>query len=1030
MADTGLILISSLIQEAISKATPFAAGQVSFGPCPPKEFENLAHLLTAIQPVAEGAEECQESDRALRLWLQKLKDAVYDAVDLLDECDYHVLQMEVETPGLKRKRDQVHTSFSPSNLDAFSLQVDRKLSEINESLAEIRKEVDFINLMIEFRKQKLASDGPNHEIVPILDSSEVVGREDDVSKMVDLLDELRSKHPISGIAIVGVAGVGKTTVAKLVYMKAEEEKRYDVVAWVCVSGEFHDHRILGELLEYFNISGVRPNTIHELLQDLGKELENKKFLLILDDAQEKDASKWNDFLFQLSEVVKANGSSIVLTTRSEGVASVVEKLPMYRYDMQRLSDDQCWMIIKKLVLSLPSNAIGYSIAKQCGGLPLLATAIGETMNSIEEDEWLAITRSREWKLENRNSILSVLKQSFFDCVPSSLKKCFSYCSIFPKGFEIRKDDLIQLWMAGGFLQQSNESSMTMEDIGNKYLNEFVSNSLFQSVRRDACVESYKMLDLVHDLALSVSEGETSIWKTESNIINSNVRNLRIEHDSDVLSALPQRLHSLFLDGDVFIGMQSDLKSLRSFKLVESQTIRWPISLDKSKHLRYLEIAQSKIGALPGFSSKFHMLQTLKVTQCKCLIMLPDNINKLDSLRHLYLDKPNLMPKGIGHLTSLQTLPIFFVRRGKGFTIEELGCLTQLRGKMEIRDLDLITSKSEAIRARLNEKTELHELVLKWNRLMRSKQHEEVLEGLQSHSNLKSLSIIDYNGCSYPSWIDGLSSLQQLKIESCGELISIPEDFRKLRSLSVLDITYCSKLRSIPEGWLASLTCLKELRMGPFWPELLEFPELAEIHHLHASLEALTLNGWAKLESLPHRLQHLTTLKKLHINGCGEKASLKWFGELSVKELRIGPLDVGLTEFPELTFIHHFPSLERLELCGWYGLGSLPHQLRHLTALKELVIRDFDSVYALPEWLGNLSSLRELNISNCVNLFLPSVEAMRRLSNLQSLIIEGPRVPWSEWKKISHIPNIRIDGWTVQSQQHYISILFRNRKGYV
>ncbi|GKV45378.1 hypothetical protein SLEP1_g52469 [Rubroshorea leprosula] len=1027
MADTVLIFIPSLIQTIAKAITPIQAVtegdvcgfkataiQVDTGLIPPftlaslapglqEKFAALAQLLTEIQAAAEGAEEMQEIDPALKPWLQELKDAVYDAVDLLDECGYRVLEMKNEKPGLKLEPEKV----------------DGKLSEINGSLAEIRKEVDFINLKIKFRKQKLASARrPYHKIVPILESSEVVGREDDVSKMVSQLDELRSKHPISGISIVGVAGVGKTTVARLIYMKAEEEERYDVVAWVCVSEEFNDQRILGELLEYFNISYVRPNTIHGLLQDLGKELEKKTFLLILDDAQEKDAIKWNDFLCNLSEVVKTDGNSIVLTTRSEGVAAMVEKLPMYRYDMQRLSDGECWMIIKKLVLRLPSNPDLHYIAGESGGLPLVATAIGEAMNSIKEDEWLAITRYVDWKLENSNSILSVLKQSFFDCMPLRLKKsilsvlkqsffdcmplrlkkCFSYCSIFPIGSEIRKDDLIQLWMAGGFLQQSNESSMTMEDIGNKYLNELVSNSLFPCEKRDACgnVESYKMLYLVHQLALSVSTGETSIWKgetsiwkdetsiweTKSDIIYSNVRNERIHSCRfGVLGPLPQRLHSLFFDdcyleSDLlivdsdFLIVESDLKSLRSLKFKGCQIQKWPISLDKSRHLRYFEIAESSIHALPESLSKLYMLQTLKVMQCKYLDKLPDDINKLDSLRHLCLDKKSLMPEGIRHLTSLQTLPIFFVRTKKGFTIEELGCLSQLRGKMEIQNLDCVTSKSEAIRARLNEKTELHELVLVWNPCMEfnqhdesqheevleglQSQHEEVLEGLQPHSNLKSLSIINYHGSSCPSWIDGLSSLQQLKLESCIELISIPEDFRKLHSLSVLDITHCSKLRSIPGEWLASLTCLKELRMGPFSEGLFEFPGLAGIHYLHASLESLTLNGW--------------------------------------NELR-----------------------------------CLPPQVQHLTALKELVIRDFSDLEVLPEWLGALSSLRELNIISCDRLRLPSVVAMRRLSNLQSLIIEDVEL-CPEWEKISHILNIRIDGRTVQSQQQFD--LFRHSRGYV
>ncbi|GLT71209.1 hypothetical protein SLA2020_432430 [Shorea laevis] len=1160
MAETGLIFITSLIQEALSKTTSFAARPV-FSPALQELVANLAQLLTPIQAVAVGAEEMQESDPALRLWLQKLNDAVYDAVDLLDECGYHVLHVEVETPSLKRKRDQVHTSFSPSNLDSFSMEMAEKFKMINESLAEIRKEVDFINLIIQFRKQKLATARPCSEMVYLLESSEVVGREDDVSKIVNLLNEQRCQCPISGISIVGVAGVGKTTVARLVCMKAEEEKLYDVVAWVCVSEDFNGQRILGEMLEYFETSIVNPNTIDALLQDLAKELEDRTFLLVLDDVRGKDLNNWIVFCSSLSKIVNTSGNSIVLTTRSEHAASVTEKLPMCRYGLQRLSDDECWMIIKKVVLSsfaknlIPSDPIGLFIAKQCGGLPLIAMAIGGTLSShIEVDEWLAITKNEEWKSEYRNEVLSVLKRSFFNCLPSHLKKCFSYCSIFPKCSEIRKDDLIQLWMAGGLIhQKSNESQMPMpmESIGHLYFNELLSNSLFQEVKKDTFgnIESCKMHDLVHDLALFVSKGETFIWEIGSKI-NSNFRNLRVQNDGEVLPAIPRGVHSLFLEGDVCISMESDLKSLRSLKIVGAKTEVLPASLENLQQLKYLEISGSKITALPASFSKLYMLQTLKVIRCNHLQKLPDETSKLDSLRHLYFDNERLMPKGIGRLTSLITLPLFFVGKEKGFRIEELGCLNQLRGKLKLLNLNCVRSKSEATRARLNEKTELDELEFVWRsrrRFEESRQREdssnhEIIEGLRPHSNLKSLSIIDYMGKIFPSWIEGLSSLKilklrgcdgftclparlgscnllrVLKIELCSKLISVLEDFRELRSLNILNITNCYELRSIPEECLSSLTSLKELRMGPFHRDLKEFPGLTSIHHLHASLESLELYGWDNLHHLPHQLQHLTALKKLNIDGFGVEAFPKWLGDLSsmaslrirpsfqlrsipedclgsltsmkelgmgpfcsaleefpglssihrlhasleklhiqefgveafpkwfgdlsslaslrinrcfelksipeksigrltrLKELSIGPLCLEMEEFPGFTSIHDLhASLEVLEIWGWDNLKSLPHQIQHLTALKELTIREFQGVEDLPEWLGNLSSLQKLNVKECGSLVLPSVEAMQSLTNLQSLTIyDCPKLEEKcakesgpEWSKISHIPNSTI-----------------------
>ncbi|GLU24125.1 hypothetical protein SLE2022_400840 [Rubroshorea leprosula] len=888
MADTGLILITPLMPEALSKATSIAA-QVGFAPVLQKQLAGLAQSLTEIQDVARGAEQRQESDAAIRLWLQKLNDAVYDAVDLLDKCDYGILVLQKEVQTSIQRLKQVHAFFSMA----------KKFKLINDSLAEIRKVVPFINLIIQLGEQNSATAGPYYQMVRLLDSSEVVGREDDVSKIVNLLNYQKTQHPISGISIVGMPGVGKTTVATSVYMKAKEEKLYDVVAWVCVSEDFDHQRILGELLEYCDVHPNKNNTTDALLHDLGHQLENKTFLLILDDVRERDPHNWSVFASSFSKIVKTNGNSTVLTTRCESVASVLEKqFPICRYDLQSLSDDECLGIIKKLVLRSSANALISSehslrlVAKQCGGLPLVASAIGGTL-------------SNEFECRN-NTVLSVLKMSFFNCMPSTLKKCFSYCSIFPKSFEIRKDYLIQLWMAGGFLQQiSSESPMTMEDIGNGYFNELVSNSLFQDVRRDACgnVESCKMHDVIHDLALAVSKGETLIWENGSNIDEtSNIRNLRIKYDGEVHPAIPrgisQRLHSLFLEGEFTINMDSDPKGLRSLKLVRAKPEVLLASLRKLKQLKYLELAESQIETLPGSFSELYLLQTLKVAQCSHLQKLPDETSQLVSLRHLYIDDKKLLPKQIGRLTSLQTLPSFFVGTDEGFTIEELGGLSQLGGKLEIHNLEHVTSKSEAIRARLNEKTELYDLKFVWQNGTRATNvnDEEVLEGLQPHSNLKSLRISNYMGKNFPSWMNGvedcsasslLDNLVRLELSSCSECMCFPS-LGLLPSLQVLYICGMNMVRSISHEWLGRLTNLKELRMGPFWSDLEEFPGLSSIYHLRASLESLTLEGWDKLKSLPGELRHLTALKKLNISRFGSLEDLpQWLENLhSLQELKI------------------------------------------------------------------------------------------------------------------------------------------------
>ncbi|GKV47472.1 hypothetical protein SLEP1_g54375 [Rubroshorea leprosula] len=988
MAASGLILLTPLLQEALSRATSFAARQASLAPGLQEEFANLARLLTTIQAVAEGAEEMQESDPAIRLWLQKLNDAVYDAVDTLDDCDYHYLQPKVESWNQKLK--QVGTFISPFNLDAFGLEMAKKFMIINASLSEIRKEVEVIELIIQFRKLDLASARPYYERVHLLDSSKVVGRQGDVSELINLLNDQRSQHPISGISIVGMPGVGKTTVARLIYMKAEEEKLYDLVAWVCASEGFNQQRILGDMLEFFNIRSVRPDTIEVLLQNLGKELEKKTFLLILDDVWEKDPNKWHDFTSLLSKVVKTYGNSIVLTTRSKGVASMVEvELPMYRrYDMQGLSDDECWMIIKEVVLnssaktSIPSDTIGHCFAKQCGGLPLVATALGRTLSSqTEADKWLAIRANKEWNLEYRNNVLFVVKMSL-DRMPSALKKCFSYCSILPKGFEIRKDDLIQLWMAGGFLQQSNESSITMEEIGNKYFDELLSNFLFEDVERDAYenIHVCTMHDVLHDLALFVSKGETLIWEIGS-IINSNIRNLRIKYDREVLSTFPrgvsQRLHCLFLEGDVSFSMESDLKNLRSLKLVGAQTEVLPVSLDESKHLRYLEIAKSNIKALPKSFSKLYMLQTLKVEQCSYLQKLPDDTSKLVSLRHLYFYDKTLMPKGIGQLTSLQTLSQFCVGREEGFRIEELGELSRLRGRLQIQNLDNVTSKSEATKARLNEKTELYKLLFKWDPINNIDKHEEVLEGLQPHSNLKSLCINYYMGEKFPSWMVNytasslLDNLEELTLLNCDKCTCLPP-LGLLPNLQFLHISWMDKVES-----MGCLNRSKSLSTGE--NSITLFPSLRRFF-------------LSFMESLVELVE------------VDENAAAGGKGEVlfpCVKELQI----LHCSNLTDISYLNGLTFLEILCLDGCNELTCLPTGLGSCISLQELKIISCPNLISIPEDIGKLCSLSILIIKNCQNLRNFPEKCLGRLTSLKELRIGGLDETLEEFPGLTSIHNL-------------------------
>ncbi|GKV53731.1 hypothetical protein SLEP1_g60248, partial [Rubroshorea leprosula] len=509
MAELVLNFVSPIIEIAVPKAISFSAAQISTAWGLEKELGELAQKLTMIQGLLQDAEKRQESDPAIRNWLQRLTDVADDAVDVLGEYEYEVLKHKVQTQG--RKMKQVHTFFGVFNRTAFRLSMADKIRKINKTLDEINNQ-GVLYLSIRFSDQCHSTAGARQypETDPIPDCSKFVGRHNDVLEIVKKLDNIRSQHILSGISIVGFGGIGKTTLAKSICSMVKEQKLYDLVAWVCVSEEFDEKIILGDMLEYLGSSVGRKNNIGALIQELGQKLEDRKFLLVLDDVWNEDRGKWDSFNSRLLKILKTSGNSILVTTRSDKVASIMEALPMQKHDMVKLSDHECWLIIEDIVLrsstetSIPLDleGIGQEIAKKCGGLPLVASVIGGALSrEMKTDKWQEILDDKAWILQDENKkILSILKMSF-DRLPSSLKKCFSYCSIFPKDAVIFIDDLIQLWVAQGFVHKSNESLVETEDIGNEYFKELLSNSFFQDIEWDLYgnIESCKMHDLVHDL---------------------------------------------------------------------------------------------------------------------------------------------------------------------------------------------------------------------------------------------------------------------------------------------------------------------------------------------------------------------------------------------------------------------------------------------------------------------------------------------------------------------------------------------------
>ena len=972
-----------MAEEVVSRVISFATELIGHAWGCKEELRGLGESLTMIRAVLTDAERRQVRDESVKLWLQKLEDVAYEADDVLDEFMYENLRQKIEVENERKRKVNFLDPF------IFSLSMAKKIKAVQEKLEKVN------GLVNGFGLARILSVDSNVEIVPtretdsFLDHSEVVGRKSQVSKIVSLLTSATNQQ-LSVIPIVGMAGLGKTTFAKLVYNHELVKKHFDKTIWVCVSDDFNDKNILRGILESLTNNSSLSVSKNTVLQNLQKELQGKKYLLILDDVWNEDLLKWDTLRDCLLGIMSNTGNSIIVTTRSDKVAEVMETHP--RHHLERLPEAECWSIIKKKVSSIPLTpdleAIGHDIAKKCGGVPLAAKVLGGTMARKKvKNEWLAIQNNEIWNYPHvSHEMLPILKLSFDHLQSPSLKKCFAYCSIFPKDYMIAKEELIQFWMAEGFLQPSQGSCVVMEDIGNMYFDILLENSLFQDEKKDEFdnIIICKMHDLVHDLALSVSKSETLFLNKDLEGDISHIRYLFIESDSKVVPRIVsskddiRRLRT-FVSKNVVLGNTLlNFNCLRVLKLNGNRIKELPSSVDLLIHLRLLSIASLSIRALPKSITKLYHLQTLRIEGCRNVREPLEDLKQLINLRHIYIPHDfNEKLKDIGQLTCLQTLPCFIVGQDAGQRIEELGCLNQLQGKLNIWNLEHVRDKEEARGANLEKKVKIYKLRFYWTRRGSEREgnhenDEEVLEGLKPHQYLKSLTIGGFGGKKFPSWMFLLfGNLIEIELRDCRKCEALPT-LGLLPHLSVLTILGMDGVR-----------CLGTEFYG-------NYNNGSDGTILFPALRKLDLSRMPNLEEWTDVMEPATT-RSLMVFPCLEELSIQFCNQLksapclfsSLKKLLIR--DMCSTTFENI--ISKLTTLTSLEVWKISGLACLPEKLlQNNASLMSLTIAgwaDLVSIVSHEDVWAFCNSLRSLKIKVCCKLQIQGVP-----SHLQRLEING------------------------------------------
>ncbi|KAM3195556.1 hypothetical protein ACQJBY_071600 [Aegilops geniculata] len=654
---------------------------------------------------------------------------------------------------------------------------------------------------------------------------------------------------LSILCLIGYGGVGKTTLANVVFNDCAVSKHFPIRLWVYVSAHFDQAKVIHKMLD--SLIGSKHEGIKglkDLQKTLESEVKSKRVLLVLDDIwEDSQKEKWDDVLTPLlsNEVL---GNKILVTTRKPSVVKFTGAND--QINLEGLDPTNFWHLFRECVFGNDTykvprklQKIGEEIVIKLKGNPLAAKSLGKVLRRDHNpDFWTTILDNNEWKHRTDEYDIMPALMISYKYLPEHLQRCFSYCSLFPKYYRYEKERLVNIWIAQDMVFSTG---IRLEDIGGQFFHDLVEWGFFQKEFQFGGL--HIMHDLIHDLAQKVSSDDTyTIENSEHKEAPWLVRHVSIitareymsQVDGTVLLNEPflqefsnsfgklqqTKLSTFMLFGPLDLAFGNTIRQefweVKSVRVLKLEMAVFDLDLVIANisafvNLRYLELGcfyeGPRLEQLPEAICSLYHLQVLDIMKnWGDSTVLPRGMNKLVKLRH-FIARDELHAKiaDVGKMISLQELKAFGVRKASGFSIIQLRRLNQLRGSIRICNLDDVGSQEEAAEARICDKVHLTTLHLSWSGVdgqnAGTSNKCPILEDLRPHAGLVNLIIQAYRYPS-PSWLSNnihLTSLRSLHLGNCKKWLTIPEP-RHLPLLRELRLYSMPRVREIVIGCLEIL----------------------------------------------------------------------------------------------------------------------------------------------------------------------------------------------------------------------------------